>query len=177
MLFEVGRSLALFFIAGPLLADTVGPLWHYAKHRGWLGDTVRTRHWAHHQLDYPPHRVAPADADEYHIAGEWDTYLLAFLVVAVLFSVLPLRIALPIALGASCYGVLTDHFHRAFHLQRNPLRRFHWYRIRAKRHRIHHQVMGNFGIISFGIDRILGTLRDKGGVPEDLFPGFVPPRR
>lgn len=171
--FEIFR-IATLLLAGVLLAETIGPLWHIAKHKGWLGKTFREQHIRHHVDHYPSHRViASAGESQYLIAGEWNMYVLAGIVVAGIFFFLPLESALPVALGAAVDGVLTDYAHRAFHLKRNPLDRFQWYKTLARLHRIHHQVWGNFGVLFFLIDRLYGTLRFRGSAtPEDLFPGY-----
>jgi sterol desaturase/sphingolipid hydroxylase (fatty acid hydroxylase superfamily) len=170
--FEAIRVLVLFAVGGVLLAETIGPLWHIAKHRGWLGETFRQQHIRHHLEQYPPNKVVALDPEaKYIAAGEWNMYVLAVLVLGVLFLILPVEYALPVALGAAIHGLLTDYAHQAFHLKRNPFDRYQWYRKRARLHRIHHRAWGNFGILFFFIDRLLGTIRLTSPTePENLFP-------
>ena len=170
-------SLLLFTVAAVALVETIGYSWHrFAEHYGWVGDTVRFRHWVHHERDYPVERLRPADAAKYRTAGSWTWFALGAVAAALIFSLLPLAQALPLALGALVYawGVIS-YLHGSFHVPGHRLERFAWFRRIRRLHDIHHWQPCNYGILFFGLDRLCGTLReDFPPARIDIFPGYRP---
>ncbi len=160
-----------------VLVEAIGYLWHrFAEHLGWLGDTIRYRHWVHHELDYPVDRLRPSGVEKYRKAGSWTWFALGGIVGVLIFWLLPLRTAAPVALGALVYswGVIS-YLHDSFHVEGHWLQRFDWFRRVRTRHDIHHWQPCNYGILFFGMDRLFGTLHDDfPSVRQDIFPGYRP---
>ncbi len=177
---DLARLMFFFVIGGPLFAEIVGYSWHRGtEHNGWLGNSIRYRHWVHHKIDYPIKHLRREDVVGYKNAGSWSWYVAVGLAVLLIFIALPLRDALPLAISGSLYGkYVLGALHQAFHTQNHWLSRFRWFRTIERRHDIHHWVVGNYGIAFFFMDRIFGTLRDEFPEgPEEMFPDYIPPRK
>lgn len=215
-LVEVPLQLICFFGGGHVVPEVVGYFWHrFGEHLGVFGDTVRFRHWVHHEVDYPIGEFCRKDArvtsllvfsrawfvtsflksvhwfcgapkpkgerecitTPYKSAGSWTWYVLAALMGAVIYVVLPPRYAVSVLAGSAVYswwGI--NYLHEAFHIRKHWLMRFRWFRRCRRRHREHHWKCGvNFGIGVYWVDWLCGTLCDKiPAKPENVFPGFKP---
>ena len=178
ILLDVLRSLALFSVGAVLLVEAIGYFWHRcAEHAGALGNLVRYRHWVHHERDYPVHSLRPAGEAGYRRAGAWTWFVLGGAAGALMFALLPLDWALPLAAGSFLYawGVISC-LHDAFHVRGHWLERFAWFRRIRRLHDIHHWQPGNYGILFFWMDAWCGTLREE--FPprrENIFPDFTAP--
>jgi hypothetical protein len=52
-----------------------GYLWHrFVEHGGLLSETLRHRHWMHHEREYPAENLRPNK--QYQDAKDWSWYLL-----------------------------------------------------------------------------------------------------
>jgi len=109
----------LFVIGGHVLVEVIGYFWHRtAEHGGWFGETVRYRHWVHHEEDYPVESLRPVGVSGYKSAGSWSWYVLAAVTVILIFVFVPLRDAIPLALGGLLYAWYgLNYFHSAFHIE------------------------------------------------------------
>ena len=100
MLSDVLFAFLLFSVGAVVLVEAIGYFWHrFAEHLGWLEDTVRYRHWMHHELDYPIDRLRPLGVKEYRKAGSWTWFVVGGVAVALILYVLPLERGVPLALG------------------------------------------------------------------------------
>jgi sterol desaturase/sphingolipid hydroxylase (fatty acid hydroxylase superfamily) len=171
------RAFAVFAIGSLLLVEFIGYFWHrFAEHDGKLGKLIQRKHWVHHEEDYPVTNLRPPERTTYKDAKSWTWYVLAAVVTAIIFLVLQLREAIPLAAGSLLYAqCVVSYFHSVFHLEKHWLHRFGWFRRLTKLHDIHHWVPGNFGIVFFGMDRIFGTMIPefpKPLVKKTVFPGL-----
>jgi sterol desaturase/sphingolipid hydroxylase (fatty acid hydroxylase superfamily) len=173
---SVPGILLLCSVVAVALVEAIGYFWHrFAEHLGWAGDTVRYRHWVHHERDYPVGRLRPSGAREYRAAGSWTWFALGAVVIALIFLLLPFAYALPLALGSLLYawGVI-GYLHERFHVDGHWLQRFSWFRRIRRLHDIHHWRPCNYGILFFWMDRLFGTLReDFPRERENIFPGRI----
>ena len=176
----VAWNLFLFGIVAVALVEAVGYLWHrFAEHLGWLGDTIRYRHWVHHELDYPIEHLRPEDRARYRDAGSWTWFVLGAACLALIVAIAPPSVALPLAAGVVFYSwAVIAYLHGRFHVAGHWLQRFGWFRRVRRLHDIHHWQPCNYGILFFGMDRLFGTLREEFPARrENLFPGYATPRR
>jgi len=172
---ELLRALWMFFVGGLVLVEVVGYIWHRtAEHLGLVGDGIRYRHWVHHELDYPTDNLRPKNVVKYKSAGSWSWYVLALSVIGLAFILLPIRDAVPLTIGGALYAYfVVNYFHEAFHVDNHWLNRFEWFKRLVKLHDIHHWAACNYGIVFFGMDRLLGTLREETPTQkEEIFPGL-----
>ncbi|GEM_PF-4743571 len=166
------RSLLISIVGGPLLVEIVGYFWHrFAEHYGIMGETIRYRHWVHHEKDYPAERLHSGGT--YKDAGSWSWYVLAVITIGGVFLLFPYRDAIPLTLSGVLYArFVVNYFHEKFHLSTHWLHRFHWFRKLTVCHDIHHWASGNYGIVFFFMDRFFGTFRNKFPTQQEiLFPG------
>jgi sterol desaturase/sphingolipid hydroxylase (fatty acid hydroxylase superfamily) len=175
MLSDALFALLLSSVGAVVLVEAIGYFWHrFAEHRGWLGDTVRYRHWVHHELDYPVDRLRPVGVKNYRKAGSWTWFVVGAAAVALMLYLLPLDQGLPLALGVVLYswGVIS-YLHNRFHVEGHWLERFAWFRRIRRLHDIHHWQPGNYGILFFWMDRLFGTLREDFPPKRvNIFPGY-----
>lgn len=172
-------AVLLFTLGAVLLVEAIGYFWHrFAEHLGWLGDTIRYRHWVHHEVDYPIDRLRPAGEWQYHRAGAWTWFVLGGVAAVLIFWLLPLSVALPLALGAFLYswGVIS-YLHDRFHVEGHWLTKFAWFQRVRRLHDIHHWQPCNYGILFFWMDRLFGTLREDFPPQRiDIFPDYRGPQ-
>lgn len=171
-------AVALFFVAGPLLVEIIGYVWHrFGEHEGKLGKRAQKEHYVHHEEAYPAENLRPMPGDEYKNGKEWSWHILAWITLAILFLIMPWQYALPFALGAILYAwYVVSYFHKAFHLANHPFQKYAWFRRLVKLHDIHHYGLYNYGIVFFFFDRMFGTLRTEfPAQKEDVFPGLTKP--
>ena len=157
------------------LVEAVGYVWHrFAEHLGWAGDTIRYRHWVHHETDYPVDNLRPMGQAAYRKAGAWTWFVVGGIAVALMFWFLPLQTAAPLAAGVALYAwCVISYLHSSFHVEGHWLERFAWFRRVRRLHDIHHWQPCNYGILFFWMDRLFGTLReDFPPRRENIFPGL-----
>jgi sterol desaturase/sphingolipid hydroxylase (fatty acid hydroxylase superfamily) len=175
MLSSVLWTIFLFGVVAVALVEAVGYLWHrFAEHLGWMGNTIRYRHWVHHEMDYPIDNLRPAGQTEYRRAGSWTWFVLGAVAAALMFWLLPLWAAVPLASGVALYAwCVISYLHDSFHVQGHWLERFAWFRRIRRLHDIHHWQPCNYGILFFWMDRLFGTLlEDFPPRRENIFPGY-----
>lgn len=114
--------------------------------------------------------LRPAHFPTYQSAGQWDWFVVAAIIIAGLFYLLPLREAIPLTLGATLYAMfVVDYFHRVFHLPNHWLHRYPWFQDLIVLHDAHHYGLVNFGIIFQMFGPVSRSIPAKS---ENLFPGF-----
>lgn len=170
------QTLLVSSVGAVALVEVIGYLWHrFAEHYGALGDTIRYRHWVHHEVDYPVDRLRPGGIASYHNAGSWTWFVLGAAGIALMFLLLPAVDAAALALGVVLYSLgVISYLHGRFHIRGHWLERFAWFRRIRRLHDIHHWQPCNYGILFFEIDRLCGTLRDEFPAErQNIFPGYV----
>jgi sterol desaturase/sphingolipid hydroxylase (fatty acid hydroxylase superfamily) len=169
----------LWFALGVPLVEVVGYLWHrFIEHGGLLGETLRHRHWVHHEREYPAENLRPNK--QYQDAKDWSWYLLAVLTFCVLgllawLHILPLPSMLALSVGGVVYArYVVGIFHDVYHLPDHWLHQFRWFRRLMYLHDLHHWTRCNYGIVVFWMDRLFCTYRqEKPSVPINVFPGLL----
>lgn len=172
---DIIRAALLFAVGSVILSDVIGYLWHrWMEHNGWLGETIRHRHWVHHEQDYPVGNLRPVGVNTYRSAGSWSWYILAAGTLFLAYLALPLRDFVPLAIGGVLYAwYVVNYFHSAFHIEGHWLNRFVWFRHLVQLHDNHHWVPGNYSIVVPWMDWLFGTLReDLPTAKENIFPGL-----
>ncbi len=159
----------LFFIAGPLLVEFVGYFWHrWVEHREVLGKSISFRHYRHHEVQYPVHKLRTNGP--YDSADSWTWYVVGGLSTAGSISLLPIAYAIPFIAGAWIYAhFIVGNMHSAFHLNGGThlLWKYKWFQKLVKLHDIHHYDNCNYGICFFMMDKIFGTYRENFPVNAD----------
>lgn len=158
--FPILRFTLFVLLGGPVVVEVVGYFWHrFAEHEGWLGDTIRYRHWVHHEQDYPTTNLRPAEAEKYQSAGSWSWYVVGSVTIGTLFLTLSLWQAVPLTIGGAAYALaVMNAFHTSFHIKDHWLNRFKWFPRLVLLHDIHHYGPCNYGIAFFIMDWLFGTL-------------------
>lgn len=135
--------------------------WHRALHDPRSGPLFR-QHSRHHVQNYPRHRPAtPRYLADGGVAQEVSLSLcaLAILLGSALLGTPPGTL-FGCALGFAGLLVGGGYLHRAMHTQPTPLARYRWFRdLRALHLRHHIDARSNFGIVEYGVDALLGSLR------------------
>lgn len=151
-------TLVLFFVGGPVITEVAAHLWHrFIEHWGFLGDKVRTRHWEHHEVNYPHDNLR---GDTYRDASVISLYLGVGATVLLLVGFLPWAYSIPLVVSGVIYGwFLVYYFHKNYHITDHWLNKLAWFRNLVKLHDIHHWGPYNYGILMFPMDRLLGTYR------------------
>ena len=161
-------------LIGFYLGEGAGYLVHRLAH--WPGSgPLHRAHMAHHLDLYPDggpsflsdgYRNPPASSGNV-------LYFMPFVLVlgALLLILLPLGWALLLFAEVAILAAANSVLHDRLHVRGDRLERFAWFeRLRAL-HRWHHDDMAsNLGIFHFGIDRVLGTLRDPARPAPDQPP-------
>lgn len=135
--------------------------WHRALHDPRSGRLFR-QHQRHHVHNYPPQRPdTPRYLCDGGAAQEWSLALVALGLLAL--SAL-LGMSLPVLAGCALSDlallVAGEGLHRAMHTSGTPLLRFRWFRdLRALHLRHHSDPTTHFGIVEYGVDGLLGSLR------------------
>lgn len=135
--------------------------WHRALHDPRSGPLFR-QHSRHHVQNYPRHR--PATPHYLADGGAAQEVSLAVCALAILLgSALlgtPPGTLIGCALGFAGLLVGGAYLHRAMHTQPTPLARYRWFAdLRALHLRHHIDARSNFGIVEYGVDALLGSLR------------------
>jgi hypothetical protein len=66
MLLELASAVVVSIVRAVVLVEALGYLWHrFAEHLGSLGNTIRYRHWVHHEHDYPVDGLRPSGRRAY----------------------------------------------------------------------------------------------------------------
>lgn len=148
----------LVLVFGAILTEIAGYLLHRVLHSSRLG-SLHTAHLSHHTVQYPPNDfLGPV----YRSAGSSST-LYPFLAVGVVLAGLlmwlaPLWLALPLILDLAVVGAINDRVHGALHIRGHWLERFEMFHYLRYLHWIHHEKMVfNYGIVTFGTDKAVGT--------------------
>lgn len=150
----------LFFIAlvlGLFVFEALGYGIHWIFHQQWSGPLFRA-HLVHHRL-YPPRSYL---SNEYRSAGAQATtwrFLAASLCLATAaLWILPWSYGLAFCGELGAIGVLNDWVHSCIHVRDSWLGQTRWGTRMRLLHLVHHMdARRNLGIISFGMDRLLGT--------------------
>lgn len=164
--------LTLFFIIlGPVVVEITGYFWHrFVEHAGIFGESIRFKHWMHHEHDYPTTSLRPSS--KYSSARSFGWYLLTVFLVVATYLLLPLRYSLPMILSGLIYAkFVISAFHSSFHKKDFWMNRYKWYKKLVYLHDIHHYKPVNYGINLFFLDKLFGTYSEK--MPsrvEDNFP-------
>lgn len=154
-------ALLLTLVLGFVGFDAVGYAVHWVMHRRWAGPLWRV-HQAHHR-EYVPRRMV---SDAYHGGASSRTTVAVWAVVVcalgiVMWLCLPLRLAAPLFAEAVAFAFVSDWIHDATHVREHRLDRYRWFRHLRAAHAVHHANQRlNLGIISFVMDRVVGTYRD-----------------
>ena len=94
--------LLLFFIGGPFVVEFVGYFWHrWVEHKGLFGKSVAFRHYKHHEVEYPIHRLR---TKEYRNANSWTWYAVGLVVSFLAAIFVPWQLALSFGAGAWIYA-------------------------------------------------------------------------
>lgn len=140
---------------------------HRSLHQSWTGKLNRS-HMTHHLKLYPP---SDFYSEKYREAGTDSTVkifaaaavpVVALPIVLWAFGVLSLGVMTLVIVEMLVIGWLHDHLHDAFHITNHPLTKFKLFNHWIDLHYLHHiKMQRNFGIFSFGWDRIFKTYWNK----------------
>lgn len=156
--------LFVAFIVSLVLASFFGHVVHWALHQPWTG-IAHKGHMQHHEVFYPPGRMV---SDSYQAPPWYHNSSLLFTppllaLVGIVGTVLWLCGAPMVGLAVFAaamvsFALINDAVHDSFHLRKQPLARFGWYRRLRKLHYVHHRNMTvNFGVINFTWDQVFRT--------------------
>jgi sterol desaturase/sphingolipid hydroxylase (fatty acid hydroxylase superfamily) len=155
----------LFILAAVIFTTFLGYWFHRAFHQEWAGRFHRA-HMNHHLVQYPANNFT---SDEYRSAGTDNSvflFALAFLPIMVIMVVGGLALGVSLwhiiffIAGMLTTGFLHDRIHDAVHLNRTIWQYLPFYKKWQELHLIHHQnMLANFGIFSFALDKLFKTFR------------------
>ena len=155
--------LALIAIGAHLVVSGSQTLLHDSLGHHRLGGVFFRNHIRFHHTHYA--RGHLVSSNYRHDEGNNTPYFLVptILVAGVMFFVLPLSLFLVVAASAASFYAHV-YFDRAYHVQGSKLERFAWFRHMRQLHFVHHlHARGNFAVIDFFWDRLLGTFRKPDG--------------
>jgi sterol desaturase/sphingolipid hydroxylase (fatty acid hydroxylase superfamily) len=154
-------SIVLVLVLGFFFFEGAGYLIHRLMHARWSGPLWRS-HMAHHLKLYPPKFTL---SDKYLHPGA-DSAVWRYVAIISFFAVLgviflPLWMALTLIVEVAVVGFLNDQVHDGVHIRNSWLGRTSWgRRLRALHDVHHHNMKKNLGIVTFGLDHVLGTFED-----------------
>lgn len=156
--------MAVMFVI--LVTILLGELIAYVIHRlsHWPGaGRLYQNHLVHHVKLYPSHRFT-SDTYQSDLKASLIVWFTPICVLFALIAFFFLSLMLWFVFVGTVITVafLNNYMHDSYHIRKHWLYRFSWHRKLRYMHMIHHKrVQNNFGIYSFGIDRMLKTLRRK----------------
>jgi sterol desaturase/sphingolipid hydroxylase (fatty acid hydroxylase superfamily) len=151
-------------LLGFFIFEAFGYVIHRLLHTKWMGPLHRA-HMTHHLVKYPPTDYL---SETYRSAGA-DNTTLRFIVAGValaagLIYLLPLWLCLPLLMELALVGYVNHYIHDNSHIRGHWMERYGFFRRWREIHYQHHLRMEtNYGIITFGMDRLVGTYVGEGG--------------
>ena len=141
-------------------------VWHrIMSHLGYGGDIFRNEHYEHHEIHYP---FGKLETDKYvpdgWIDGDtWPWFIpMSFCIMSYImlykFNVISLMDCIVGLSVGVLYGYATTYINQAYHIKNHWLNGFEWFRRHKFYHKLHHYYNCNYGITTFTMDRIFGTL-------------------
>lgn len=166
-----------------MFIEFIGYLWHRFIEHGFTSfiksNVLRRGHYEHHEIHY----ATMADTEKY-IPDGWfdgDTWPW-FIPVGTVLIIYIVLYKLAIISLSTCYtglivsisdAYLNSYINQAYHIKNHWLNYFGWFRRHKFYHKLHHFYNCNYGIATFIMDRIFGTLiTNFSGPKENLFDGY-----
>jgi sterol desaturase/sphingolipid hydroxylase (fatty acid hydroxylase superfamily) len=160
-------------VATWFLVSLFGYVVHRSLHQSWSG-TAYKRHMTHHQQCYPS---TDYQSIEYRDPGK-DSTVLTFAIASIPMLAIPFILhflgivgwvlTTTMVIEMLLFGLANDRVHDWFHLTEHPANRFKVFRRWNALHFQHHIEMDtNFGIFSFGWDKVFGSYKRAGSLPTD----------